>query len=188
MMKLSPGISIILFLTSAISLNSCTGSIPAVNNELPAAEISQAQESHSNPTLAEKTIIPNPLPDPTKTNRTADADVIQMRAFFNGESWTFEVTVAHPDLGWEDYTNGWDLLTPDGTVIKINPADPFTRTLLHPHENEQPFTRSQSGLFLPPGVTEVRVRAHDLLDGFGGQEILVNLENTVGDGYEVIRK
>jgi hypothetical protein len=37
-------------------------------------------------------------------------------------------------------------------------------------------------------VIQVRVRAHDLADGFGGREVLVNLMVTAGDGFEVERK
>ena len=92
-----------------------------------------------------------------------------------GGSWTVHVTVEHPDTGWDDYADGWDVLTPNGTVIKPDPDSPFTRLLLHPHVNEQPFTRSQSGIIIPEGVAEVRVRAHDLVDGYGGREVLVDL-------------
>ena len=69
---------------------------------------------------------------------------------------------------------------PDGTVVKPDADSPFTRLLLHSHENEQPFTRSQSNIVIPDGVGAVRVRAHDLVDGFGGQEVVVDL--TVEDG------
>jgi hypothetical protein len=117
--------------------------------------------------------------------RVADADVTYVVAQFQGDSWTFIVTVAHPDLGWDDYSNGWDVVTPDGTVLKSNPADPFTRTLLHPHISEQPFTRSQNGIIIPNNVTQVRVRAHDLIDGFGGAEIIVDLEQSQGMGFSV---
>ena len=58
---------------------------------------------------------------------------------------------------------------------KPNPGDPFTRLLLHPHVGEQPFTRSQSGIVIPPGIIKVTVRAHDLVDGYGGRQILVDL-------------
>jgi hypothetical protein len=102
-----------------------------------------------------------------------------------GSVWIFHVTVEHPDTGWEDYADGWDVLTPDGTVLKPDPDSPFTRLLLHPHENEQPFTRSQSGITIPPGVTQVRVRAHDLVDGYGGREIVVDLSIPAGEGFEV---
>jgi hypothetical protein len=101
------------------------------------------------------------------------------------ESWQFSVTVQHPDTGWDDYADGWDVVTPDGIVIKPDPDSPFTRLLLHPHEQEQPFTRSQSGIFLPEGVTWVRVRAHDLVDGFGGREVVVDLSTSTGPDFEV---
>jgi hypothetical protein len=102
-------------------------------------------------------------------------------------SWTFHVTVQHPDTGWEDYADGWDVVLPDGTVIKPDQDSPFTRLLLHPHENEQPFTRSQSGIVIPPEVTEVHVRAHDLVDGYGGRVVVVDLTSSSGPDYQVER-
>jgi hypothetical protein len=128
-----------------------------------------------------------PLAPPT-SQRVPDANVEFVRAVqATDDSWTFHVTVRHPDEGWEDYADGWDVLLPDGTVLKRMEDDPFTRLLLHPHETEQPFTRSQSGLTIPGGVTQVTVRAHDLVDGFGGQEIVVLLATRSGPGFEVER-
>jgi len=119
----------------------------------------------------------------------ANANVVFVRAEKDPEpdSWTFQVTVQHPDTGWEDYADGWDVVLPDGTVIKPDPDSPFTRTLLHPHQEEQPFTRSQSGILIPVEITIVQVRAHDLVDGFGGEEILVDLTLASGLAFEVIR-
>lgn len=119
----------------------------------------------------------------------ADADVINVRAVEAADgTWTFHVTVEHPDTGWEDYADGWDVVLPDGEVLKANPDDPFTRLLLHPHENEQPFTRSQSNLVIPDGVAQVTVRAHDIVDGFGGQEVVVDLTVDSGEGFIVERQ
>jgi hypothetical protein len=136
----------------------------------------------------------SPLPPtatPTATPhsaRAANADVLQVRAVEAADgSWTFHVTVEHPDTGWDDYADGWDVLTPDGTVIKPDPDSPFTRLLLHPHENEQPFARSQSGIVIPEGVTEVHVRAHDLVDGYGGRQVLVDLAVPSGPDFVVQR-
>jgi hypothetical protein len=132
------------------------------------------------------TATPSP---PPPTGRTANADVLHVRAAQAADgTWTFHVTVRHPDTGWEDYADGWDVLTPDGTVIKPDPANSFTRLLLHPHTDEQPFTRSQSGIVIPPDVTQVRVRAHDLVDGYGGREVLVDLTASSGPDFEVERK
>jgi hypothetical protein len=94
----------------------------------------------------------------------------------------------HPDTGWDDYADGWDVVLPDGTVITPNPADPFTRLLLHPHETEQPFTRSQSGIVIPADVAQVIVRAHDLVDGYGGREVVVDLTADSGPDFVVERR
>ena len=128
-------------------------------------------------------------PLPTESSSGGNADVLHVRAEQDMDgTWTFHVTVEHPDTGWEDYADGWDVVTPDGSVLKPDPDSQFTRTLLHPHENEQPFTRSQASIEVPEGVTEVRVRAHDLVDGFGGQEVVVDLTAESGPNFEVVRE
>ena len=133
------------------------------------------------PTQPATIIVPSPAPE-----GRGNADVLHVRAVQDSDgTWTFHVTVAHPDTGWEDYADGWDVLTPDGEVLKPDPGSPFTRLLLHPHESEQPFTRSQSGVAIPPGVTQVRVRAHDLVDGYGGREVWVDLTVESGEDFEV---
>ena len=66
------------------------------------------------------------------------------------------VTLSHPDTGWDDYADGWRIEAEDGTVIG-------TRELLHPHVNEQPFTRSLTVTNLPDGPLFVRAR-----DNIGG--------------------
>jgi len=137
------------------------------------------------------TATPEPI-DPTNTppatSNAANADVLFVSATETAVGlWTFAVELLHPDTGWEDYADGWDVLLPDGTVAKTSPDDPFTRLLLHPHENEQPFTRSQSGIPIPPEITTVTVRAHDLVDGFGGQEVMVDLTAVSGQNFEVTR-
>lgn len=122
------------------------------------------------------------------TNSGVDANVTFVRAIHEGSDlWTFHVTIEHPDVGWEDYADGWDVVLPDGSVILPDSSSPFTRLLLHPHETEQPFTRSQSGIRIPDSVSEVTVRAHDLVDGFGGNEVVVDLTTASGPNFEVDR-
>lgn len=60
------------------------------------------------------------------------------------------------------------MVAPDGTVLG-------TRVLLHPHEDEQPFTRSLSGVSVPAGIDRVTLQAHDLVHGYGGAETQVTL-------------
>jgi hypothetical protein len=118
---------------------------------------------------------------PTVGEAVTLADVLFVRARLQSEgTWVFEVTVQHEDTGWEHYADRWEVLTPDGQVLA-------TRVLTHPHVDEQPFTRSQSGIAIPEGVTQVRVRAHDLVDGYGGREVVVDLTVDKGPDFEVVR-
>jgi len=99
-----------------------------------------------------------------------EANVVDVKAMpETGGTWHFDVTVRHTDEGWDHYADKWDVLAPDGTVLG-------TRVLLHPHETEQPFTRSLGGVVIPPGVTSVTVRAHDSVHGYGGAVIDVQLD------------
>jgi hypothetical protein len=102
------------------------------------------------------------------TARAGEADVIDVTATKGTTGWTFNVTVRHDDKGWEHYADRWDVLAPDGTVLG-------SRTLLHPHVGEQPFTRSLSGVAIPAGITQVTIRAHDKVHGLGGTELVVDL-------------
>ncbi len=131
---------------------------------------------------------PPAAPEAAAGAEVGNADVTFVRAVQEADgTWTFHVTVRHPDTGWEDYADGWDVVLPGGEVLKPDSDSEYTRTLLHPHVDEQPFTRSQSGIEIPEGIDEVRVRAHDLVDGWGGQEILVDLTREAGENYEVER-
>lgn len=153
---------------------------PSVEPTEPSEEAVAAETAVS---PEEPTAEPEPQP-----SGSADADVVFVSASMTGENvWSFSVTVEHPDTGWEDYADGWDVVLPDGTVLLPKPDDPFTRLLLHPHETEQPFTRSQSGIEIPTDVTEVTVRAHDIVDGFGGEEVVVDLTAVSGEKFEVSR-
>lgn len=96
--------------------------------------------------------------------------------------WRFDVTVRHDDSGWDHYADEWQVL--DGETGEIL----GTRTLAHPHVEEQPFTRSQSGIEIPPDTSVVIVRAKCNVHGFGGREIEVDLTRSSGEGYEVTRR
>lgn len=76
-----------------------------------------------------------------------------------GTTWTVDVTLRHPDTGWDHYADGWRIETPEGTILG-------TRELVHPHVNEQPFTRSLGGVAIPDNTNAVRIRARCLIDGW----------------------
>lgn len=99
-----------------------------------------------------------------------EADVINAKATCNSERvCRFDVTLKHADAGWDHYADKWDVQTQDGELLG-------TRVLLHPHVDEQPFTRSLGNVRIPDGVDEVVIRAHDSQHGYGGKTSPVSLE------------
>ncbi len=180
---------LMIFLFFMVGCGTASSPEPAETAVLLAENTSQPPPANT----AEPTAMPEaPPPEATAVESiysdAANADVIFVKATETAaNTWTFSVTVGHPDTGWEDYADGWDVLLPDGTILKPDPGSPFTRLLLHPHVDEQPFTRSQSRIEIPADVTEVTVRAHDLLDGFGGQEVAVDLTAVSGKDFAVQR-
>lgn len=100
----------------------------------------------------------------------ADPPVVEdARATGSAGTWRFDVTLSHPDTGWEHYADAWRILDMDGNELGI-------RVLLHPHEREQPFTRSLSKVEIPPGVEQVQVEARCLVDGWNGRFTTVSLK------------
>ncbi|MBW1644073.1 MAG: hypothetical protein JRJ76_14675 [Deltaproteobacteria bacterium] len=98
-----------------------------------------------------------------------EADVlnVEVKKMSKG-TYQFSVTVSHKDEGWNHYADKWDIAAPDGTILA-------TRTLHHPHVDEQPFTRSLSGVKISSKIKKVTVRANDSVHGFGGKTISVTL-------------
>ena len=97
------------------------------------------------------------------------AAVLEATAESSGDrQFRFIVTVAHADQGWNHYADRWEILTPEGQLLA-------TRTLYHPHVDEQPFTRQIDGVSIPPTVSTVIVRAHDSVHGYGGDQVEIKL-------------
>ena len=87
--------------------------------------------------------------------RADPAQIVAVRAEASGERWRFDVTLAHGDTGWDDYADGWAIEDAAGTELGF-------RLLVHPHVNEQPFSRSLGGVAIPADVKKVFIRPRDL--------------------------
>ena len=79
----------------------------------------------------------------------------------SGSSYRFSATVRSGDTGWEKYADAWIVRTADGVVLG-------ERILTHPHEAEQPFTRSLSDVAISEDIDEVEIAARDSVNGFCG--------------------
>jgi hypothetical protein len=98
-----------------------------------------------------------------------EADVIDVQVNKSGtRTYTFDVTISHKDTGWQHYANKWDIIDDKEAILG-------TRILHHPHVDEQPFTRSLSGVEIPENIKIVTIRAHDSVHGYGGKNISIKL-------------
>ena len=148
---------------------------PATPTAVPTETPTIETEAQALPPTEEPAAVPEGNPD------LAYAQVVFVTATQSGDgTWRFDTTVRHNDQGWDNYADAWQVIDVEGNVLG-------ERILLHPHDNEQPFTRSQSGIVIPDGVTQVIVQAKDNVEGFGGQVVMVDLTQSEGEKFEVVR-
>lgn len=124
------------------------------------------------------TPLPNTAPVPTEApaaNPTPGAatdeqrfpDIIDAELMPRSDgSFDIAVTVSSPYDSPERYADAWRVLAPDGTQLA-------ERVLLHDHANEQPFTRSLSGVEIPAGINEVTIEGRDQTYGYGGETLTI---------------
>ncbi len=105
----------------------------------------------------------------TSAAMAGEADVVKVAVSETTPgTFRFDVSVRHGDEGWEHFANLWQVVGPAGAVLG-------TRVLVHPHDTEQPFTRSLGGVAIPGEIKTVVIRARDSVHDFGGKELSVDL-------------
>jgi len=111
----------------------------------------------------------------------AYAQVRAVRLTYRGDGrWRVDVTVRHADEGWNHYADVWEILDDEnGTMLG-------ERILAHPHETEQPFTRSLSAVDIPKATRRVRIRAGCNVHGFGGREITADVPGAPDIGTVIV--
>ncbi|MEM8706553.1 MAG: hypothetical protein AAGE98_08855 [Actinomycetota bacterium] len=121
-----------------------------------------------------------PVPTTTTTTAAASApetdestpgvpelhpDVVDAEAMQAADgTWRFDVTLSSPYDTPERYADAWRVLAPDGSVLGV-------RELAHDHQNEQPFTRSLSGVVIPDDLDRVVIEGRDQLSSWGGRTL-----------------
>jgi len=83
-------------------------------------------------------------------------------------SWCIDTSVRHNDQGWQHYADRWEVLDLKGNLLGY-------RVLGHPHDNEQPFTRSRCKIKIPSEISKIMVRAKCNKHGFGGKPFILDL-------------
>jgi hypothetical protein len=158
-------------LVVVLLLTSCTGSDGAGPGTSPATT-SQATTSPvaTDPatTTPVTTTPPTTTPETTGPIPGSDCPVVVAAELAESSPGVFRVsaTVRSVDIEDVSYADAWEVRDMEGNVLG-------TRVLTHPHGNEQPFTRSLSGVEIPDEVTEVVVDARDSVRGFCGTSLTV---------------
>ena len=102
---------------------------------------------------------------------------VELRSNTGGGKWTFYVTLKHNDTGWDHYADAWRIVDDEGKVIG-------KRVLYHPHEHEQPFTRSLSGVNIAEDAI-IYVEAHDKVHGWSKDRVKIDFDFAEGDRYRI---
>ncbi len=108
------------------------------------------------------------------------AEIVEVELAEGNGVWDVRVTLRHADTGWEHYADAWRVVTPWGRVLG-------TRTLYHPHVDEQPFTRGLQGVVIPEDTPIVFVEAHDKVHGWNPRRVRVDLTRRSGERFRVTR-
>ncbi|MGB7450034.1 MAG: hypothetical protein WA892_13035 [Ornithinimicrobium sp.] len=82
----------------------------------------------------------------------------------SADTASLSVTVSSPYDSPERYADGWRVMDQDGQVLSEH-------TLGHDHANEQPFTRTQSGVTIPAGTEQLTIEGRDQENGYGGETV-----------------
>ncbi len=107
------------------------------------------------------------LSDAEPADRFPDVLAVDLRP--RGERrYDVAVTLSSPYDSPQRYADGWRVLDPAGDELGVH-------DLLHDHAAEQPFTRTQFDLPIPVGVEQVTVEGRDLVYGFGGRTLMVEV-------------
>ena len=109
-----------------------------------------------------------------------DVKIVAAEFTDKGDShWSVSVTLKHDDTGWDHYADNWRVVDEEGNILG-------DRVLHHPHENEQPFTRSLSRVKVLEGVARVFIEAHDKEHGWTEKRLMVDLEKVQEGSLKVV--
>jgi len=97
------------------------------------------------------------------------------------ETWNFSVTVRHADSGWDHYANLWQIVDDESETVYGE------RKLVHPHVDEQPFTRSLRNVRIPEDTRAIRIRARCTEHGFEGKQVRIPMNGWKSEDYVIHR-
>lgn len=95
------------------------------------------------------------------TLETKFPTILDVSVKSTGSTFSFTVTISSPYDTHERYADGFRVLDTEGNEMGL-------RVLWHDHANEQPFSRSLTGVKIPSDITSVFIEARDKTYGWSG--------------------
>lgn len=90
------------------------------------------------------------------------------------------VTLQHQDSGWNHYADAWRIVDQQGAILG-------TRTLMHPHVEEQPFSRALNNVKIDESLITLYIEAHDNVHGWSTNRLKIDL-NAMQAGRLITRQ
>lgn len=142
-------------LTAAILLSGCGGSDQASTGARPEPAATKTAPAESQEASA-------------GSGRFPDIRSAALKRTGTG-AYAATVTVSSPYDTPERYADGW-------RVLKAGTDEVLGEHMLaHDHADEQPFSRTQSDLKIPDGVTRVTIQGRDQDNGYGGETVTIDV-------------
>lgn len=105
----------------------------------------------------------------SKITTANEVKIIQANLIYqNHGQYLINVKLQHQDTGWDHYADEWRIVDAQGNILG-------SRVLLHPHIDEQPFTRALSNVKLDQNLTTIFIEAHDKKHGWSKQKLKLDL-------------
>lgn len=117
----------------------------------------------------------------SSTSMANEVEIVKVMIEPAAHRWTFHVTLKHDDTGWKHYADAWRIVDAKGNELGI-------RKLWHPHEKEQPFTRTLANVLIPKDSKNIFIEAHDKVHGWSKQRVKINMKSDKGRRYQIRRE
>ncbi|MGK7876845.1 MAG: hypothetical protein AB4426_27220 [Xenococcaceae cyanobacterium] len=109
------------------------------------------------------------------------AVVLTLKVNGTPSNYTFDLSIHSPDLGCDQYTDWWEVLSEDGELL-------YRKVFKKSHVDEQPFPSSGEPINIQADqVIIVRAHMHTNDDDDTGYEAMQALKGTVKNGFKFIR-
>jgi hypothetical protein len=109
-----------------------------------------------------------------QTAQANDVEILAAAIIHQSQGeYLINVKLQHQDTGWEHYADEWRIVDQHGNVLG-------SRVLLHPHIDEQPFTRALSNVKLDDSHQVIYIEAHDKQHGWAKQKLEIDLTKMQG--------